>query len=111
MKPTKRITVQDRVDNKTIQALKEALVSLNANQMETLAKQILGESGVNFSRTQQSEVANNHFRLGFIAGMLTMNSLTDDVNTALLSTNPAVREIARLVAVKQEQIVDSSQRC
>ena len=74
--------------------------------MEALAKQVLGEYGVQFSRTQQNEVANNHFRLGFIAGLLTMTGMDENVAGALLSENPAVRNIARLVALKNE--VDDS---
>ena len=103
MKPTKRITVVDGPESEILKPLKAALVSLNANQMEELARIILKSAGVEFSRTQQSVVANNHFRLGYISGMLTTISLTKDVHSALLSTNPAVREIGRIIAALEEK--------
>jgi hypothetical protein len=98
MKPTKRITVVDGPESEALKPLKAALISLNANQMEALARVVLKGSGVEFSRTQQSLVANSHFRLGFIAGMLVTVGLNKDVHSALLSDNPAVREIGRIIA-------------
>jgi hypothetical protein len=98
MKPTKRITVAEGPESESLKPLKTALVSLNANQMEELARIILKSSAVEFSRTQQSVIANSHFRLGFIAGMLTTVGLNKDVHSALLSANPAVREIGRVIA-------------